>query len=87
MTYFIAKHLENTSNSYAIFTNSYQWSDWQPTLAEAFSAIHYYPSTHSQYELVDSPSDYLNTGYIHFIELPTLPTYPEFISQHPEFFT
>lgn len=86
MNYFLVYHSE--SKNYAIFTNSYTWSDWHDTLFLAFTHILHTPLTHRCIELPPNPEVYLNEPYLHillkFSHLPA--TYADFCDQYPELF-
>ena len=85
MTYFLTYHLE--ARNYAIFTDSYTWSDWWTSLEFAFKNMHT-PIIHKQPDFLTKAEQILSEPYLQillkFTHLPA--TYADFCDQYPELF-
>lgn len=87
MSYVICHHTLPSVNTFCIFkSSSYEWSDWHPTLEQAFNAVRSKPIEHSAEYLRKNTFTYLSKEkHLTIFEIPTLLSYADFCQQYPEF--
>ena len=87
MSYIICNYIPPSVNTFCIFkSSSYEWSDWYPTLEQAFNAMRSKPIEHSDEYLYENTFTYLSKEkQLIIFEIPTLLTYADFCQQYPEF--
>lgn len=88
MSYIICHHTLPSINTFCIFkSSSYEWSDWHPTLEQAFNAMQSKPDYHKSELIFAETFTYLSKEkHLTIFEIPTPLTYADFCQQFPEFF-
>ena len=88
MSYIICHYKLPSVATFSIFkSSSYEWSDWHPTLEQAFNAILTNPDYHQSELIFNETFTYLSKEkHLNLFEIPTLLTYADFCQQYPEHF-